>query len=118
MSAGIVITAKDAGADVSVEVGPHDRIYGTGATVQVLAALATGLPFAAKTYLYYDQASRLGGAVTLAATPDVTQAQPSDGHPDRHYVGAVITPADGGADTLGIPNIPVLPPGFNPGGGW
>ena len=118
VSAATVIAGIDTGATAKATISAHTRIYGAGASVSVSAGEVTGLAFAANAYLYYDQASRLGGAVSFAATSDFAAAQPSIAHPDRHYVGAVITPLDGAADTIGVPNIPVLPPSFDAGSGW
>lgn len=118
VSQGTTITATDAGTDATASVNAHVRTYGTGATVSVNASSVTGLAFSTNYALYYDQSSRLGGAITLVATTDPIAAQPSDTFPDRHYVGSIRTPADGAADTDGVPNIAILPPEIVINGGW
>lgn len=102
---GVVINATDAGSDVSVTVSAHTRIYGDGSSVSVNSGSVTGLAYSTSYYIYYDQASFLGGAVTyLATTSDTTAAQVGS----RHLVGQVTTPAALGAD---IPGDRVKPSG-------
>ena len=98
----VTITATDD----EIVIGNHDRIYSdltvavTGAT---LAVDDTAAAIAAETvyYLYYDDATRAGGAVTWAATTDFYAAQLSDTAPDRHFGGWIITDAIGGTGTSG-----------------
>lgn len=87
---GAVITGTDAGATVTVSVTAHTRVYGNSTSVSVNAGSVTGLPYSTLVYIYYDQASRLGGAVTyLATTSQTTAAQTGN----RHLVGQITTPA-------------------------
>jgi hypothetical protein len=118
VSAGTTLTGSDDGTSARASVSAHTRLYGDGSTVAVAGGSVGGLGFSANAYLYYDQASRAGGAVAYAATSDFAAAQPTATQPDRHYVGVVTLPADGGADTAGVPNIPILPPSFDAGAGW
>lgn len=108
-TSGITIVATDAGADVTVTISAHDRVYATTpqTSVPVNSGILTGLIYSTRYYFYYDQPSRAGGAVTYVATinqDDVAQIG------DRHSVGTVLTPAaaappsDGGG---------VRPPGGN-----
>lgn len=104
-----VITGHDAGADASIIISDHDRVY-SDKVVSVDGATLTGKAFATTYSLYYDDGDREGGAVTIIATTDNAESFASPDHPDRHNIGAVTTPADGAADTTGYPT---LPPGWN-----
>jgi hypothetical protein len=87
---GVTITATDAGANVTVTVSAHTRVYGDGTSVPVNGGSVTGLAYSTVYYIYYDDPTRAGGAVTyLATTSETTAAQTGD----RHLVGVVTTPA-------------------------
>lgn len=102
---GVTITATDAGANVTIAVTAHSRVYGDGTTVAVNAGNITGLAYSTKYYIYYDDPTRVGGAVTyFATTSTATAAQAGD----RHTVGSVTTPAALGAP---VPGFFVYPPG-------
>lgn len=78
-----------------VTIAAHDRVYGDGTTVSVLGgSVATGQANPTIVYIYYDQASRAGGAVTYAYSTDEGDAAQIG---DRHSVGAVEIPAAGSA---------------------
>lgn len=95
---GCTITATDAGANVTVTISAHTRVYGDGTSVAVNGGSVTALPYSTDEFIYYDQASRLGGAVTYAATTsDTTAAQTGD----RHLVGMVSTPAAAAPPEIG-----------------
>jgi hypothetical protein len=102
---GLTITATDAGASVTVAISAHSRVYGNGTTVAVSAGSITGLAYSSARWVYYDQSSRLGGAVTYAAA---TTLQGNGTAPDRHFVGTFTTPAALAAPVTGKT---VLPPG-------
>lgn len=102
---GLTITATDAGANVTITISAHDRVYFGGATVAVSGGSVTGLAYSTDYWLAYDQASRAGGAVTYLA---LTTMQGNGTAPNRHFVGAVATPAAAGPPA---PGNPVLPPG-------
>lgn len=103
---GATLTGTDAGADATVSVSAHIRVYGNGSTVSVSLGSVTGLAFSTEYHIYYDQPLRTGGAVTYQATTSkVTACQTGD----RHFVGTVTTPANGAADTTGVTPDP---PGF------
>ena len=103
---GLTITATDAGANVTIAMSAHSRVYGDGTTVAVNAGNVTGLAYSTSYWVFYDQASRLGGAVTYQAS---TSIQGNGTAPDRHFIGAVLTPAAAAPPTGGNP---VRPPGF------
>lgn len=97
-----VLSATDAGADATITVAAHDRKYpqpdGSTLTVAVSGGNVTGLAYSTIYYVYYDDATRAGGAVTyLATTTEATAAQVGD----RHTVGAIRTPAALAAPTAG-----------------
>lgn len=95
---GITITGTDAGADATINVSAHTRTYGDGSSVSVNSGSVTGLSYSTLYYIYYDQASRAGGAVTYAATTSDSVAVQSG---DRHVVGSVTTPAAAAPDNNG-----------------
>lgn len=95
---GATITGSDAGASATATVSGHTRVYGDGVTVSVTGGAVTGLSYSTLYYIYYDQASRAGGAVTyLATTSAATAAQTGN----RHLVGSVTTPAAAAPNTNG-----------------
>lgn len=107
---GSTITATDAGSDVTATISAHTRAYADGTTVAVSGGNVTGLSYTTDYYIYYDQPSRSGGAVTYQATTSAgTAAQIGD----RHLVGSVTTPAAAAPPTggkyvepPGVGNIP------------
>lgn len=95
---GVTITATDAGANATITISAHTRYYADGTNVSVNGGSVTGLAYSTLYYIYYDQASRAGGAVTYAATTsEATAAQVGD----RHTVGSVTTPAAAAPDNTG-----------------
>lgn len=102
---GVTISATDAGADVTVSISAHTRVYGDGTSVAVNASSVTGLAYSTLYYFYYDDAARTGGAITAVATTSQTTAAQSG---NRHTIGKVTTPAALGAD---VPGFFVYPPG-------
>ena len=96
--AGCTITGADAGTNVTVTISAHTRVYGSGTSVAVNGGTVTALAYSTTYFIYYDQASRAGGAVTYAATTsEATAAQTGD----RHLVGMVVTPAAAAPNTDG-----------------
>lgn len=103
---GLTLSAADAGADTTITVSAHTRVYGDGTSVAVNGGSITGVPYSTAAHVYYDQVSRAGGAVTYAySTSAATAAQTGD----RHSVGAVTTPAAAAPPSNGNP---VRPPGY------
>lgn len=105
---GLTVSATDAGSNATITISAHDRIYpktdGTTTTVAVSGGALTGLAYSTAYWVYYDQPSRAGGAVTYVASTSPT-AQIGD----RHNVTAVTTPAAAGPP---VPGNPALPPGY------
>lgn len=99
------ITGTDAGAAAQVEVTAHNRVY-YDKTVYVLPEIIGPLSFDTDYWIYYDDAARAGGNVTMHATTTMADAYPSSTNPARHFAGTIRTPTDGGADTDGTPAAP------------
>lgn len=105
---GLTITATDAGADVTITISAHTRNYADGTSVAVTGGSLTGRAYSTLYYVYYDQASRAGGAVTYASTTSSTTAAQTG---DRHTVGQVTTPAALGGPVGGYgPRAPGIEP--------
>lgn len=106
---GVTITATDAGANATITISSHNRVYATDptTTVAVNGGVITGLAYDTVYFIYYDQPSRLGGAVTYVATTNQSLVAQIN---DRHSVGIVTTPLAGGAPE---PGQKVTPPGGN-----
>ncbi len=99
---GATLTASDAGASATITISAHTRHYpqadGTTISVAVNGGTLMGLAYSTAYWVYYDDATRAGGAVTYASTTNEgTSAQTGA----RHSVGAVTTPAAAGANTAG-----------------
>lgn len=105
-----IITASDAGTDATIAIGAHTRKYpqtdGSTVNVSVNAGNMTGLAYSTQYFVYYDDPTRAGGAVTYVATTNSSTAAQVG---SRHLVGAVTTPAALGAPT---PGGTVRPPGI------
>lgn len=114
---GLVQATNDAGT-VSLTVEDHTRTYTdigavpiTGATLTTLDDGTTPLAGLTRYHLYYDDAGRNGGAVTILATTDAQKAATSGLNPVRHYIGSLQTP-DVGSSSGGGGSTP---PGWDPG---
>lgn len=113
---GVAIAGHDAGASATVNISAHSRLYGDGTTVAVNSGSVTGLAYSTSYYIYYDDSIRAGGAVTYHVTTAIGSAAQSGVNPNRHYVGAVVTPAALAADTAGVGAAPpaiIFPLGFS-----
>jgi hypothetical protein len=99
---GLALSAASAGASATINISAHIRHYpqadGSIVDVAVNAGSVTGLAFSTLYYLYYDDPALAGGAVVYHATTVENDAAMIG---DRHTVGAVKTPASGGAGTSG-----------------
>lgn len=105
VSSGTAITGSDTGSAAQVAVNAHTRHYGDGTSVSVNSGSVGSLSYDTVYHLYYDDASRAGGAVTYAVTTNSGLAQPTPSLPDRHYVGSVRTPLATDPNTDGDPNF-------------
>ena len=92
-------------------VSDHRRYYAIGAgPVEVSGGLVASLAYGADYWIYYDQVSRAGGAVSYQATTTYSDAFANHDAPNRHFLGALRMPASStAANTAGKL---ALPPGF------
>lgn len=104
-SPGTILSAADAGSNATVTIANHTRKYTDATSVSVTGGTLTGLAYSTAFYVYYDQTSRAGGAVTYHATTDPNVAL-SNAAAGRHFCGKVTTPGAGGAATSGGVNPP------------
>lgn len=109
-----VLTAADVGATATVTIAAHTRVYPVQGSVDVpdtsvAGGTATGLAFSTTYYVYYDDPTLEDTTPTYVATTSLETAV-AGASAGRHYVGKVITPADGAGGTTGTG----VPP---PGGG-
>lgn len=102
---GVTITATDVGSDVTVSISAHNRTYPPSTTVSVNAGSVTTLAYSTLYYIYYDDPTRVGGAVTYHATTSASTAAQTG---NRHLVGSVATPAAAAPPSTGKY---VAPPG-------
>lgn len=102
---GLTLGATDAGTSTTITISSHTRIYGDATSVSVTGGSLTGLAYDTFYYIYYDQSSFAGGAVTYIATTSSTIAAQTG---NRHVVGGVSTPLSGDPPEVGDP---VRPPG-------
>ena len=108
--AGVTLTSSDVGTTANIVAASHNRDYPDKSVAVTGATVGTTFPFGTDHWVYYDDPTRAGGAVTFVATTDPLVAVASDANPDRHFVGFVTTATDGGADTGGGGGTP---PGWN-----
>ena len=106
---GLTVTATDAGANATITISAHTRNYAYDpvTTKAVNGGSLTALAYDTTYYIYYDQASRLGGAVTYVVTTVATNVAQVN---NRHSVATVRTPLAAGAPKAGFG---VVPPGGN-----
>lgn len=91
------LTASDAGSDATISIASHSVQFGFG-VVAYNSGSITGLSFSTLYYVYTDDPTYAGGAVTYLATTNANNITANDG---RYYVGSVTTPANGAGDTGG-----------------
>lgn len=92
------LTATDAGSDATISIASHTRAYSDGTSVSVNSGSVTGLAYSTTYYIYYDDSSFAGGAVTYLSTTDQATATQTGA---RHLVGGITTPAAAAGDTNG-----------------
>lgn len=96
----MILTATDAGADVTITVASHVRRYGDTSELAVTGGSLTGKAYSTTYAIYYDDETRADAAPTFVATTDLETAQ-HNYVAGRHYVGTVTTPAAAGGPTTG-----------------
>ena len=98
--------------DTAITVESHTRTYSdktvsvTGDTLTVEDDGTTAIVATTLYHIYYDDADRAGGAVSLKATQDSTVAANSPANPARHYLGSITTDTTGGTGTSYGGSIP------------
>lgn len=91
------LSAADVGATCTITVAAHNVQFGFG-TVSYNSGSVTGLGFSTDFYVYADDPTYAGGAVTYLATSNPNVITANSG---RYFVGRITTPADGGTATDG-----------------
>ncbi|MCK5576074.1 MAG: hypothetical protein KAI28_09675, partial [Sphingomonadales bacterium] len=94
------ISAADAGSTATITIGAHTRQFDSGA-VSYNAGSILGRSFSTTYYIYCDDATLAGGAVTYVATTDILDIAKVAA---RVYVGRVYTPANDGTTTYQEPD--------------
>lgn len=98
------LTATESAGVATISVAAHSVQFGFG-TVAYNSGSITGLSTSTIYYVYADDPSYEGGAVTYLATTNANTVTAGNG---RYYLGKITTPAGGGGGTSG---------GFGGGGG-
>lgn len=99
-SPSVVLSATDAGADATITIAAHTRVYGDGTTLAVAGGALTGLAYTTTYWIYYDDPTTADMTPTYIATTNAPTSQPNY-VTGRHFVAKVTTPASGGGGTSG-----------------
>ena len=100
---GLTLTAADAGADVTITISAHTRVYGDGTSLAVAGSTITAVPYSVQRYVYYVDATRADTTPSYLATASVSTAAQLG---DTHLVGVVTTPAAAGPPSDGFSTRP------------
>jgi hypothetical protein len=92
------LSALDAGTDASIVIANHTRLYADGTSVAVTGTTLNGLTYSTEYWVYYDDPTHSGGAVSYVATIVSTDAAQVG---VRHLVGSITTPAAAAPDATG-----------------
>ena len=109
VSPGAVLSAADVGADCTITIASHTRKYGDGTSLAITGSTITGRAFSTTYYVYYDDATRSDTTPSFQSTTNANTAA-YNAASGRHFVGKIVTPADGAAGTSGG----TYPPGYDP----
>lgn len=109
-----VVTAADVGADCTISIASHTRVYPVQGSIDVADLAMSGgsitvQPYSTTLYVYYDDATLLNATPSYQVTTNIASAQVGAAA-GRHFVGVVTTPAAGSPPATGGG-------GFPPGGG-
>lgn len=88
LQSAIPISASADASVATVNVDAHSVLYG-GETISYNAGSIIGLPVSTVVYIYVDDPTAAGGAVTYEYTTDYTDVVGAQG---RYFVGAILTP--------------------------
>lgn len=92
------LSGSDNGVNAQITIAAHNRLYPDGTSVAVDAGLISSLEYSTEYWVYYDDPTRAGGAVTYQETTTESVAAQAG---NRHLVGKVTTPAAAGPATTG-----------------
>lgn len=90
------LTATDAGSNATINIASFTMRF-SDADVSVNSGSISGLSYSTLYYVYYTDPNFAGGAVTFASTTTKETALSSN----RLYIGSILTPASGAANTIG-----------------
>lgn len=109
---GLTVTATDS----SITISDHDRSYSDREALTAVdgVVISSGIDPETNYYGYYDDADRLGGAVSWQVTEDYFEAQNSVTHPDRHFGFYITSDVVGGSGSSGGGSLPPAGGGYNP----
>lgn len=100
-----VLTAVDAGTDVTITIANHTRLYGDGSQLAVTGGTFTGKAYSTNYGVYYDDLTCADTTPAYGITTTLSNAQ-NNFVAGRHRVGDLVTPGAGGAATSGGTNPP------------
>ncbi len=92
------LTATDAGSNATVNIASFTMRTSSKGDISINSGSITALSYSTLYYIYYDDATLAGGAVTYAATTTKTTAINGSG---RFFVGSIVTPAATAPNTTG-----------------
>jgi hypothetical protein len=92
------LTATDAGSNATINIAAFTMRTSSKGDISVSSGSITALSYSTLYYIYYDDGTLSGGAVTFAATTTKTTAINGSG---RFFVGSIITPAATAPNTTG-----------------
>lgn len=92
------LTAHDNGVSAEIDIASFTMRVANGHDVSLNSGVISGLSYNTTYHVYYDDPSYAGGAVTYFANTDQAISLDATG---RFYVGSILTPVAGGADTTG-----------------
>jgi len=92
------ITGHDAGSNATINVASFTLLTSGNGAVSENSGSVTGLSYSTLYYVYFDDPTLAGGAVTYHATTTKTTAINGAG---RFFIGSILTPAATAPDTVG-----------------
>jgi hypothetical protein len=92
------LTATDAGSNVTINIASFIMRTSSKGDISVNSGSITALSYSTLYYIYYDDATLVGGAVTYNATVSKTVGIQGGG---RFFVGSIVTPAATAPNTTG-----------------
>ena len=95
------LTATDAGSSATVSIAAFTMRTSSKGDINENSGSVVALSYSTLYYIYFDDATLAGGAVTYHATTTKTTALGDATHTGRFFVGSIITPAAGASDTVG-----------------